>query len=125
MPQSPWTPLVQIAIAFSALCVAASAVTYSISAWHEDKNARLVEIGVSILRADPNKEPSAASSRLWALDLIDANAGGVKFSTEARAELMKQALSAKTGSLWNGDTVTYSDYAPGYHNDYSKEKGRP
>lgn len=92
MPQSPWTPLVQIAIAFSALCIAAAAVIYSVSAWHEDKNARLVEIGVAVLRADPSKEPSTASARVWALDLIDANAGGIKFSVQAREELIRQAL---------------------------------
>jgi hypothetical protein len=108
MPQSPWTPLVQIAIAFSALCIAAAAVIYSVSAWHEDKNARLVEIGVAVLRADPSKEPSTASARAWALDLIDANAGGIKFSPEARAELLKKALTADFSSADYG----WSDISP-------------
>lgn len=94
MPQSVWTPLVQIAIAFSALCVAAASVIYSVSAWNDDKNARLVEIGVGILRADPRKEPSNAATREWALNLIDANAGGVKFSAEARTDLLKNAITA-------------------------------
>jgi hypothetical protein len=83
---SPW---VQISIALTAICISAASITFVVSTSRENKNARLVEIGVSILRADPKTEPSVASARAWALDLIDANAGGVKFSDEARAELLR------------------------------------
>ncbi len=118
MPQSPWTPLVQIAIAFSALCIAAAAVVYSVSAWHEDKNARLVEIGVAVLRADPQKEPSTTAARIWAMDLIDANAGGIKFSPEARDKLINQPLKSHTVADWG---TNYSDYGT----DYSKGNSYP
>ena len=90
---------VQIPIAFCALSLAAASAAFTISTLREDRNAHLVEIGIAILRADPRKEPSAASAREWALDLIDANAGGVKFSTQARDELMNQALQIKVLSL--------------------------
>ena len=88
---------VQIPIAISALGVSTAAIIYSVAAWNDDKNARLVEIGVAVLRADPKKEPSAAYARKWALDLIDANAGRVKFSPEARATLLEQPLP---GDIW-------------------------
>ena len=56
----------------------------------DERNAHLVEVGVSESRAEPEKEDQVHAARKWALDLIDANAGGVKFSAEARAQLLKQ-----------------------------------
>jgi hypothetical protein len=76
----------------AALLIGASAMFASFSVWRSERNARLVEIGISVLRANPKKEPSTAAARRWALDLIDANAGGVKFSPAARAELLEQVL---------------------------------
>ena len=96
MPPSPWTPLVQITIALAALSVAAAGILHAVSAWSEEKNARLVEIGIAILKVDPNIDSSNAAIREWALNLIDANAGGVRFSEEARAELLKNAIVAKS-----------------------------
>jgi len=90
--RSIWSPFVQGVIAFSALLVAGAAIIYAVAAWKEDKNARLVEIGVAILRADPKKEPTNVATREWALKLIDANAGGIKFSPQAREELLKNAI---------------------------------
>jgi hypothetical protein len=86
---------VQIPIAFCALCIAAAAISFAVVTLRQERNASLVRIGVSVLRADPKKEPSAAAARVWALDLIDPNAGGVRFSKEAREELLTQALAAK------------------------------
>jgi hypothetical protein len=72
-----------------------------------------VEIGISVLRADPKKDASAASAREWALDLIDANAGGVKFSREARRDLLGQALALKPTALFQPDYGTsYYSYEP-------------
>src|SRR5262245_53573978 len=103
----PLTPYLQAAIALSALLIAASAIFATFTVWRSERNARLVEIGISVLRADPKKEPSAAAARKWALDLIDANAGGVKFSKEARAVLIDQALPAV--SLGYGESVGFGD----------------
>lgn len=50
-----------------------------------------------MLRADPAKEPQAREAREWALDLIDANAGGVKFSPSARRELLEKRLNFDGG----------------------------
>jgi hypothetical protein len=75
----------------------------------------LVEIGVNILRADPKKEPTALAARQWALDLIDANAGGTRFSTEARRQLVEQTLGYTGGGYVGG-------YDPGSDfNGYKKK----
>jgi len=83
------TSVMQFLVTFSALVIAACAgfLTY----WNvrEHRNADLVKIGVSVLRVDPDKEKQVSALREWALDLIDANAGGVKFSSEARAQLLR------------------------------------
>lgn len=79
---------------FAALAVllAAGALAYPVYTAREDRNAALVQIGVSVLRADPSKESQVNSAREWALDLIDANAGGVKFTKQAREALLRGAL---------------------------------
>ena len=91
------TRWIEASVGLSALAVGTAALIFSIVSLQDQKNARLVEIGVAVLRADPQKEPSAASARKWALDLIDANAGGVRFSVEARQELLNQALTGEFG----------------------------
>jgi hypothetical protein len=88
---------------FARFGVAAAAIAFSVTTLRQERNAKLVEIGVAILRADPQKEPSAATARGWALDLIDANAGGVRFSPEARADLLGQALP--WGATYTGGGV--------------------
>src|SRR5688500_6609130 len=82
----PLTSVMQMAITAASLCVAAAAIVFAVKSMSEERNARLVEIGVSILRVDPQQEAQMAGARTWALDLIDANAG-VKFSKAARTEL--------------------------------------
>jgi hypothetical protein len=83
---------VQIPIAVLALSIAAISAAFTVTTFRQERNAKLVEIGVSILKADPTKEPDTIQAREWALDLIDANAGGVKFSKKAREELLRKAL---------------------------------
>ncbi|MGH6847762.1 MAG: hypothetical protein ACREC0_10065 [Methylocella sp.] len=105
------TSVMQLLVTFSALAIAACAgfLTY----WNvrEHRNADLVKIGVNVLRVDPEKEKQlSAATREWALNLIDANAGGVKFSPEARAQLLREPL--KYG---------YSDYS--YDYSYPMEPG--
>jgi hypothetical protein len=108
MQPYPFTPYLQASVAVAALLIGASAMFATFSVWRGERNARLVEIGVSILRADPKKEPSAAAAREWALDLIDANTGGTKFSAEARRALIDEALGYRpVGNIF--DNVDYYD----------------
>jgi len=89
-----FTPYLQASVAVASLMIGISAMVATFNVWRTERNARLVEIGVAVLRADPKKDASAARAREWALDLIDANAG-VKFSPSARRELLEQALAVK------------------------------
>ena len=75
-----------------AAVIAVAALLYTVYVAREDRNAALVSIGVSVLQTDPSKGAQVEGAREWALNLIDANAGGVKFSKEARALLLKQPL---------------------------------
>lgn len=79
MQSQSFTTLMQIAISAGALCVGAAAIMFTVWAAQEQRNAALVSIGVAVLRADPSNEPKVKAAREWALNLIDANSGGVKF----------------------------------------------
>jgi hypothetical protein len=92
-------------IPVSALIVALSGVYITVKTLTEKRNADLVQIGVSVLRVDPDKEKQISATREWALNLIDANAGGVKFSQEARAQLLREPLKYGGG---------YDPYVGGY-----------
>jgi len=92
----PMTSVMQLSITAASLCVAAAAIIFAIKSMSDERNARLVEIGVSVLRVDPQKEKQVAAARKWALDLIDANAGGVKFSPDARNQLLEQRFAFDT-----------------------------
>jgi hypothetical protein len=124
MQQSFWTPAVQITIAFCALCIAVSSVSFTVLTWRQNRNAQLVAIGVGVLRADPKKEPSAASAREWALNLIDDNSGGVKFSPQARTDLLNEALTAKLPSFGSSDIYSYDTYEP-YKPSTDRDKQKP
>lgn len=92
MQPHPVTSVMQLAVTFCAVCIAAASIIFTVATLRQERNAALVSIGVSILRADPKKEFQTKSTREWALDLIDANAGGVKFSDVARSELIEHRL---------------------------------
>jgi hypothetical protein len=91
----PLTSVMQLSVTAAGLCVAAAAAVFAVKSASDERNARLVEIGVSVLRVDPAKEKQVSAARGWALDLIDANAGGVKFSKEARSELLQGPLDIR------------------------------
>jgi hypothetical protein len=95
MVRGEWVRDVSIALASLAIAVATS--VYTVRSAAEERNAKLVEIGVSVLRIDPKKEGQISAARKWALDLIDANGGGVKFSAEAREELLHAPLRYDSG----------------------------
>ncbi len=88
------TPVIQQLPNVAALALAAIAIVLAVSSEQDKRNADLVRIGISVLRVDPQKEKEiSVATRKWALDLIDANAG-VKFSPEARAQLLKEPLKS-------------------------------
>jgi hypothetical protein len=112
MQPHPMTSVMQLSITAASLCVAASAVIFAVKSMSEERNARLVEVGVGVLRVDPTKNSQVAGARKWALDLIDANAGGVKFSLEARTELLQKQLDYSTPIDYGG-----RGYDPGSYGD--------
>jgi hypothetical protein len=111
----PLTSVMQLTVTAMALCIAAAAISYIVRSTMEERNARLVEIGVGILRTDPKKEAQVAGARKWALDLIEANAGGIKFTAEARTALLQEPLS------FDFYPYSYDVYTP---NDPRPQKGR-
>lgn len=88
----PSATSMQMVTALCAVVIAGSAVTFTIHAWSESRNAQLVQIGISVLEIDPKDHSQVAAAREWALDLIEANSGGVKFSGEARTALLHKPL---------------------------------
>jgi hypothetical protein len=81
-----------LTIALSALAIGIWSAVTAYKTWFDERNARLVEIGIGVLKIDPQKEPQITAARDWALDLIDGNAGGVRFSHDAREALRKERL---------------------------------
>jgi hypothetical protein len=92
MQPHPLTPVMQFILTGCAMCVAVATLVFAVSNAMQQRNAALVSIGVAVLKADPAKEPQVTAAREWALDLIDANAGGVKFSRDAREQLLTKPL---------------------------------
>lgn len=88
-----WISVAALLVAMAAFIVAAGTSIFTVKTWSAKRDADLVKIGVSVLRVDPEKEKQISeATRKWALDLIDANAGGVTFSSEAREQLLKKRL---------------------------------
>jgi len=112
------TSIMQWSVSIAALAVAACAISFTVWTWREKRNADLVKIGVSVLRVDPEKEKQiSAATREWALNLIDANAGGVKFSPPvARELLLKKPLA--TGDY-------FGDYGSSYYEPAKPSLGKP
>ncbi len=70
-------------------------------------NARLVEIGIGILRADP-KEAQTNATREWAIKLIETHSGQ-PFSDQARSELLNNKLRWESlGSYGLPPDLTFS-----------------
>jgi hypothetical protein len=66
---------------------------YSYSGRTKELDVRLVEIGISILRADP-KEAQTKGAREWAINVIEAHSGQT-FSNEAKQELLQHKLDLR------------------------------
>ena len=99
-------PVAMLTASIAAFIGSASFAIFSVETWTANRNAELVKIGISVLRVDPEKEKQVSAAREWAVNLIDANAGGVKFSPEARAQLLKEPLNYDLGYYGT------SDYSP-------------
>ncbi len=102
-----WIPDASTILAFAALIVAIVSSFFFIMSWLDKRNADLVQIGVSVLRVDPEKEKQTSAAREWALRLIDANAGGVTFSDEERKQLLREPLKydyTDSGVVWGGNS---------------------
>jgi hypothetical protein len=65
----------------------------------QELKVHLVEIAISILRADPKEDVTPA--RGWALDIIEKNSG-VPFSPEDRDALLHKPLAGKD-AYWKTD----------------------
>jgi hypothetical protein len=105
-----WIPFAALIVAVSAFIVAVSSLFFAYTTWREHRNADLVKIGVSVLRVDPEKEKQISAAREWALELIDANAGGVKFSPDAHAQLLRKPLEYDLGYVDTyGNSLGYVD----------------
>lgn len=98
------TEIATMAAAGLALVGAIISGLYTYVNRNRELDIRLVEIGIAVLRADPLKETSIEGARTWALDLIDANAGGVKFTRPARIDLLKGRLEFDDYDLGSYDT---------------------
>jgi len=98
-------PVAMLTASTAAFIGSVSFAVFSVETWTAKGNADLVKIGVSVLQVDPEKEKQISAAREWALNLIDANAGGVKFSPEARAQLLREPLKYGGG---------YDPYFGGY-----------
>ena len=89
----PLTPAMQQVITLAAIFVAVQLTGHASFADDQrmdgsrEGNAELVKIGIEVLRVDPQKEKQIAGARNWALNLIDQNAGGVKFTDDERARI--------------------------------------
>lgn len=103
--------VMQVLISIASLFVTSASLVFSYTIWFEKRNADLVQIGVSVLRVDPEKEKQISEAREWALNLIDANAGGVKFSPEARAQLLKKRLEV-TDVRWGNFSLGSGEALP-------------
>ena len=57
----------------------------------QELRVRLIEIGISILRADPKED--VAPARAWAIDVIEQKSG-VTFNKEDRAALLHKPIQA-------------------------------
>ena len=87
----------------------------------QELRVHLVEIAISILRADPKEDVTPA--RGWALDVIQKNSD-VPFSKEDRDALLHKPLSAKVALLGYGG-IEGVDGFPGLLGATMKKEGFP
>jgi hypothetical protein len=97
-----WAKLLVAALVGAVATIAVGYVGYASKS--EELHVHLVEIAMSILRADPKE--SVAPARRWAIDVIEKNSG-VNFSPEDRAALLSKPILSKEG--WLGKNLPDDD----------------
>lgn len=82
-----------VALVTATAAVVSALVTAGFNYFSRDRelDIRLVEIGIGILSADPEKT-GVFAARGWALDVVEANSG-IDFSEQDRAQLLQRPLS--------------------------------
>ena len=97
------SPLVVAHVATLSALIGAGATLgvayFTFASKDQELKVHLVEIAVSILRADPKED--VANARGWALDIIDKNSG-VPFSAQDREALLHKPLSWKSRTFYWG-----------------------
>jgi hypothetical protein len=103
------SPLVVAIVAMLSALIGAGATLgvayFTFASKDQELKVHLVEIAVSILRADPKED--VAGAREWALDVM-AQKSGVKFSPEDRQALLHKPLAGKA-AIW--EHAGLSDFA--------------
>jgi hypothetical protein len=102
----PKATLMQTLTALCGMIIAGCALAVTFHTLYENRNAQLVQVGVGVLEVDPSHGKQIQAAREWAIDLIEANAG-VRFSPEARQQLMKKPLVTGGGSFSGGSIGGY------------------
>ena len=97
------SPLVVALVATLSALIGAGATLgvayFTFASKDQELKVHLVEIAVSILRADPKED--VANARGWALDIIGKNSG-VPFSAQDREALLHKPLSWKSRTFYWG-----------------------
>src|SRR5262245_47145037 len=96
-----WIAISGIIGAFGGAAITAS---FGYFAHQNDLDAKMIELSIGILRAEPT--PETTPLREWAIDVIDKRAN-FKFNAAQRTTLLKKQLPFKEGLnfyLWNPDT---------------------
>jgi hypothetical protein len=66
---------------------------------------RMVEIALSLVKPDPNIDPTKIGAREWAIDVLE-RFSGIKFSSAARKSIIETAVPVDKGILTGGTAVT-------------------
>ena len=97
------TEIVSLTVAFLAFLGAFVSAFYTYTNRNRELDIKIVEIGISILRADPN-EKQTQGAREWAIQVIEKFSGQV-FSLEAKSELLQYKLDFQPyDSTYTGST---------------------
>jgi hypothetical protein len=94
------TELTSVVVAMIACLGAIVSAFYSYANRNRELDIKLVEVGLSILRADP-KETQTNGAREWAIKIVETYSGQA-FSEEAKKELLNRKLidvPAKAASI--------------------------
>lgn len=84
------TAWIAAAAAIISALIALGSAGFSYLNRDRELDIKLVEIGIGILRTDPEKS-GVSAARQWAIDIIETSSG-LKFNPDDRAELLNKPL---------------------------------